>query len=102
MVLTWLSWVVGSVFSLAMVAALVYAVRVRERAPSPPKREWATVVVLMTLVYPWAWLVNHIVTNWVTQRHRGIEILVWSHLYWLVELLPLVAAIALGFRLIGD
>lgn len=103
--LTDLSWLMWGIFNLGMLGALAFGIRMRAVARSHFQREWATVILLMTLVYPWSALMGHLFAR-VMNKHLlatvplGLVIVIWSHVYFAIGLLPLIWAIGLGFRLL--
>lgn len=110
--LLFVSQLVFAAVSLALLAALVYAIALRTARMSPQRTGWANVVLLMTLVYPWSLAVgdaaNRVLRAWqrAPRPHAGITlgaaVAAWARLVWAVELLPLLWAMVLALRLLRE
>ena len=101
--------VVDGIINVALLASfayLAYAVLIQGRAV--PNRQWATVIVLVVITYPWD-LVTRLVGTHVEkiglasyQAHPAHVLRELQPVFWVWHYIPLIAALIVGFSILKD
>lgn len=85
-------------------AAIAYLALIRGQAV--PTRQWATVIVLIVVTYPWG-LVNglvtaHVINRWLASQpaHPGLVLQALEPMLTVWHDIPLIGALILGFSII--